>query len=323
MKPLLIPLLRQLADGRFHSGELLARSLNVSRATIWQILADAEAIGARVFRVRGKGYRLEAPLEFLDAATVNARLDQASPIRLEVIDTLESTNSYLLEAAAKGAPHGIVIATELQTRGRGRHGRRWHAGFASALSFSLLWRFQDGVAGLSGLSLSVGLSVAQACEALGVKQVKLKWPNDVIHGGRKLAGILIEVHGEILGPSVAVIGIGVNYRLTGEAREAIDQPVVDLATIANPLPSRNTVLAELLRSLARVLTRFERGGFAPLAAEWEARHAYQMKPVRIVLPDRSKVEGVAEGVGPDGALRLRTAQGGLKFSVGEVSLRGS
>lgn len=321
MKPLLLPLLRQLADGRFHSGEGLAQSLGVSRATVWDVLREAESLDVHLFRIRGKGYRLEAPIDFLDAAAVTALLGPASMFRVEVLDSVESTNSLLLGRAMQGEAHGACVAAELQTRGRGRQGRPWRAGLAGALTVSVLWRFPCGIAGLSGLSLAAGLAVAEACGSLGVTEVKLKWPNDIVHSGRKLAGILVEVHGEMLGPSAAVIGIGVNYRLTTKVLEEIDQPVVDLAAIAERLPSRNTLLAELLHSLSAVLARFEAGGFASLAEEWQTRHAYQMKPVRLLLPDHSRIDGVAEGVAADGALRIRTATGPLYFSVGDISLR--
>ena len=321
LKPLLIPLLRQLSDGRFHSGEDLAHLLGVSRATVWQALSDATALGLKIFRVRGRGYQLESPIDFIDGEKVMAALGDESPFDVEVLDSVDSTNTLLLERARHDAVHGACLVAELQTHGRGRQGRPWHTGIAGALTFSVLWHFKGGIAGLSGLSLAVGVAVVRACEALGVNGVKLKWPNDVIHNGRKLAGILIEVQGEMLGPSIAVIGIGVNHRLAPQVLAEIDQAVVDLAGIAEPLPSRNEVLAEMLNSLRDVLTRFEAGGFAPLAFDWEARHAFQMKPVRLLLPDNSVVRGVAEGVASDGALRIRTTTGAMQFSVGEVSLR--
>jgi BirA family biotin operon repressor/biotin-[acetyl-CoA-carboxylase] ligase len=300
----------------------LARSLGVSRATVWQALSDTTALGLRLFRVRGRGYQLGSPIDLLDRETIMASLGKTSLFQLEVLDSVESTNSLLLKRAAQDAAHGTCIVAELQTRGRGRQGRAWYTGIAGALTYSVLWRFKCGIAGLSGLSLAVGLAVAQACEALGVAGVKLKWPNDVIHNGRKLAGVLIEVQGEMLGPSVAVIGVGVNHQLTPTVLAEIDQAVVDLAGIADQLPPRNAVLAELLRSLEDTLARFEAGGFAPLVGDWESRHAYQMKPVRLALPDGTTIRGVAEGVTSDGALKIRTSTGAMQFNVGEVSLRG-
>ncbi|MES2356202.1 MAG: biotin--[acetyl-CoA-carboxylase] ligase [Pseudomonadota bacterium] len=322
MKPLLVPLLRKLSDGHFHSGENLASALGVSRATVWQALSEAAEYGLQIFRVRGRGYQLISPIDLLDCEAVMASLGLDSPFNLQILDSVNSTNSFLLQRAHEGAVHGDCVATELQTHGRGRLGRAWHTGLASALTFSVLWQFKCGIAGLSGLSLAVGLAVARGCEALSVTGVKLKWPNDVIHNGRKLAGILIEVQGEMLGPSTAVIGIGINHQLSSQVLAEIDQAVVDLAGIANPIPSRNVVLAELLRALNDVLTDFEAKGFSPLISDWEARHAYQTKLVQLMLPDRSVIRGVAEGVAADGALKIRTSTGPMQFSMGEISMRG-
>jgi BirA family biotin operon repressor/biotin-[acetyl-CoA-carboxylase] ligase len=322
MKPLTVPLLRAIADGRFHSGALLAKRFGVSRAGIWHAVEDAETAGVQVFRVRGRGYRLADPLEFIDAAAV---LQQLGPdgkgLRLEVLDAVESTNSYLFARAQDPAAHGQVVIAEMQTAGRGRRGRAWHTPLAGALTFSLLWRFQQGVAALGGLSLAVGLAVAQGCEALAIEGIQLKWPNDVMHGGRKLAGILIEVQGEMQGPSVAVIGVGLNYRLTAAVLENIDQGTADIAAITALLPSRNQLFAEVLRRLAVDLRLFETRGFTPLIADWEKRHCFQHKPVRLTFPDGSGVSGVAEGVAADGSITLATSAGRRRFSVGEISLR--
>ena len=322
MKPLTIPLLRAIADGSFHSGAVLAECFGVSRAAIWHTVEDAETLGVRVFRVRGRGYRLAEPLEFIDADAVLQLLGaDAKGLRLEVLDAVASTNSYLLARAEDPAAHGNVAIAEMQMAGRGRRGRAWHTPLAGALTFSLLWRFQQGVAALGGLSLAAGLAVAQACEAVGIQGIQLKWPNDVMHGGRKLAGILIEVQGEMQGPSVAVIGVGLNYRFTPAVLEKIDQATADIVSIAAEPPSRNELFAELLRRLALDLHLFETRGFTPLIADWETRHCYQRKPVRLTLPDGSTINGVAEGVAADGSLALATSAGQRRFSVGEVSLR--
>ena len=219
------------------------------------------------------------------------------------------------------APGGSVIAAEWQTEGRGRRGRVWHATPGASLTFSLLWRFQQGAAALSGLSLAVGVAVARTLARLGVEGVGLKWPNDVMWHGCKLAGMLIEMQGEVTGPSAAVIGLGMNCRLPDALRDRIDQPVTDLAQIAGAAIDRNRLLAMLLIDLDRVLENFARAGFAPLRAEWQAQHVYQGRPVRLTLPDAGIIDGVASGVDEDGALLLETAGGVRRIHSGEVSLR--
>ncbi|MEO7726161.1 MAG: biotin--[acetyl-CoA-carboxylase] ligase [Burkholderiales bacterium] len=322
MNPLTFQALRMLADGEFRSGEAMARVLGVSRASVWNALHALDASGIEVFRVRGRGYRLAEPLALLTADTITAALGNAAPtFVIEVIDKVESTNALLLQRAAAGAPRGTVIAAEWQTAGRGRRGRTWHALPGAALTFSLLWRFEQGAGLLAGLSLAVGIAVTRALAQCGVRGAGLKWPNDVLWRGRKLAGILIEMHGDMLGPSAAVIGIGMNCRMPAALLERIDQPAVDVATAAGAAPERSQLLAGVLRELDRVLTEFAQEGFAPFREEWQLHHVYQNKPVKIMLPDGGIVNGTADGVAENGALLLATQSGQLRFHSGDVSLR--
>ena len=322
MNALSFQTLRLLADGEFRSGEAMARTLGVSRASVWNALQGLDATGIEVFKVRGRGYRLAQPLDFLDAQSVAVALaGMASRFRVEVLDRAESTNTLLLENAAQGGATGSVLAAEWQTHGRGRRGSVWHAAPGATLTFSVLWRFQQGAGFLAGLSLAVGVAMVRALAVLGAHDGGLKWPNDVLWSGRKLAGILIEMQGDMLGPSAAVIGIGLNCSLPATLRDRIDQPAVDLETACGAVPDRNHVFAVLLIELARVLDRFAQDGFAPLRDEWQSRHIYQGRPVRLSLPDGAVVSGTAEGVAEDGALLLATATGGRRFHSGDVSLR--
>ena len=191
----------------------------------------------------------------------------------------------------------------------------------AALTFSLLWRFEQGAAALAGLSLAVGLAVTRALEPCGVHDAGLKWPNDVLWRGRKLAGILIEMQGDMLGPSAAVIGVGLNCRLPAPLLARIDQPAVDVATAGGTAPDRNRLLAGVLIELDRILTEFAGAGFAPFRDAWQRCHVYQGKPVKIALPDGGIVNGTAEGVAENGALLLATHSGQLRLHSGEVSLR--
>lgn len=322
MNALTFPILRLLADGQFHSGEAIARHFGVTRATVWNALQDAETLGVRLFSVRGRGYRLPEPVRFLDAASVSAQLGgHRHKFALEIHDQLASTNSHLLQAASAGAPHGACVAAELQTAGRGRRGRAWQAGLGNSLTFSLLWRFQMGAGALSGLSLAVGVALLRALGELGVAGVALKWPNDILHAEKKLAGILIELQGDMEGPSAAVIGIGLNLRLPAALLKEIDQPAIDLEKVVRKAVTPDMVLAATLRHLAEVLGTFEQEGFAPLREEWMAAHAYHNRPVRMHMPDGAVVEGVASGVAEDGALLVETLSGMRRFASGEISLR--
>ena len=315
-------LLRLLSDASFHPGAALARELGASPAAVQLAVRELERLGLKLVRARGRGYRLEVPYDFLDAAAVRARLGlQAHQFHFELLDACASTNTLLLERARGGAPSGSVIACELQSAGRGRRGNTWQSGLGGSLTFSLLWRFAQGAAALSGLSLAAGVAVARALAALGVAEVQLKWPNDLLHAGRKLGGILIEVHGDRTGPTAAVIGIGLNLRLHPSLRDLITQAVTDVASISGQLPQRNRLLAVTLIELAQVLEQFAEHGFAPLRQEWIARHAHQGKPVTLSSGDGNTVMGRAVGVAEDGALLVETARGVERFVSGELSLR--
>jgi BirA family transcriptional regulator, biotin operon repressor / biotin---[acetyl-CoA-carboxylase] ligase len=314
--------LRALADGRFHSGQDIARTLGRSRATLSEALKRAPELGVELFSVRGKGYRLAEPIEFLDAAAISRSVHGAG-LRLEVVDEIGSTSTRLLELAAAGAPSGTCVAAEWQSAGRGRRGRAWVSSLGGSLTFSLLWRFERGVGHLAGLSLAVGVAVARALAQCGVERVQVKWPNDLVADFRKLAGILVETSGEMQGPSVAVIGVGVNYRLGDRVIERIDQPVTDVAHCASPVPLRSTLLAALLASLATTLEDFERDGFAGLRDAWRALHAYQGRLVRITPPRDAPFDATVTDVAPDGALVVTLDDGrSLPLSSAEISLRG-
>jgi len=313
--------LRLLSDREVRSGADLARSLRVSRASVWKALAGLENMGVELLRVRGLGYRLGAPLDWLDPTEIRRHLGQhAETYELRVVDVVESTNTVLLKDAVSGAASGVVLAAELQTHGRGRRGRVWHSGLGGALTFSVLWRFEQGAGFLAGLGLAVGVGLVRALRSLGLEDIMLKWPNDLVIRHRKIAGTLVEVHGDVLGPSLAVVGIGMNVRLHPGTRERVDQAVSDLVTEGAPR-DRNRLLGEVLLHLAQVMEAFRASGFGPLRSEWESYHVHAGRRVIVRLPDGTHEEGAAAGVGEDGALLLQTRSGLRRFHSGEVSLR--
>jgi BirA family biotin operon repressor/biotin-[acetyl-CoA-carboxylase] ligase len=316
------PLLRLLADGEFHSGRELGAALGLSRGAIWHRVRLAETTGTRVFKVRGRGYKLARPLDLLDARLLAARAARCSPpLSIEVMDECASTSSVLSERAGAGAPDGSVVACEHQAAGRGRRGNVWISPIGGSLAFSLLWRFNQGPAALAGLGLAVAVLAARALERLEISGVQVKWPNDLVCGGRKLGGILVEVSGEALGPSAVVIGVGLNVRLDPGARERIGRPVADLAGCSASVPARTAVLGALLESFAAGLARFGRDGFAPFRDEWMRRHAWQGRRVALTVAGRRVAEGEALGIAEDGSLVLRSPRGVERFHSGELSLR--
>jgi len=318
----LFPLLRRLSDGRFHSGQGLAHEFGLSRASIYNTMTLAESMGLTIHAVRGRGYRMPDPVDWLDAAALSSELgDLAGAYSIHVYDSLDSTNTSLMEAALDGAADGTLFCTEHQQSGKGRRGRQWHSVVGGSLTFSILWRFENGLQSLSGLSLAVGLAIARAVNRHSRHPARLKWPNDVLVDYRKLAGVLVEVQGDLHGAALAVVGIGLNVRLNEAQRETVDQAVVDLAEMGVRV-GRNRLLADCLRELYGVLSVFRQHGFAALREDWQTLDAYAGKAVALALPDARRIQGVASGVDETGAFLLRDAGSRLNpYSGGEISLR--
>lgn len=320
-------ILSLLADGEFRSGQALADALGVSRTAIWkQLNKVAVDSGIEVESVRGRGYRIPGGLDLLRREAIQGLL--AAPARgllteLQLHDSIDSTNAHLIRCAEQGSQPGLVCVTERQTAGRGRHGRQWVSPYAGNIYLSLLWRFDAGAAALEGLSLAVGVAVARALAASGAQGVSLKWPNDVLHEGAKLGGILLEMSGDAAGPCAVVVGIGLNVTMPGTAANAIDQRWTDLATItAGKPPGRNALTAALLNELLPLLANFAARGFAPWREQWLALDAYANAPVEMTAGSQ-KLAGTARGVDERGALLLETGAGVRAVYGGEMSLRGA
>ncbi len=258
--------------------------------------------------------------EPLSVEVIAAALPAPARFAIEVADRCESTSTLLLDRAQQGAPSGSVVACERQTAGRGRRGRSWLSAPGDSLTFSLLWRFPAGMPPPAGLSLAVGVAVARTLEGMGAAGIRLKWPNDILAGGAKLGGILVETLSSG-GRHAAVIGIGLNVRLPPRIAAVVDTAAGALEAVMPCAPSRNLLLAGLLDGLAVMLDEFARTGFAALIEEWLARHAHAGQRVSILADGTAPLEGRCAGVDADGALLLDTAAGLRRIVSGDVSLR--
>lgn len=255
------------------------------------------------------------PLRIPDIALALGPL--APRFDVDLLAECDSTNARLLARAEAGAPSGSVMVAERQTAGRGRMGRQWHSEVCASLTFSLLWRLPPGAA-LGGLSLAVGVAIAETLRDLGIDQVALKWPNDILRDGRKLGGVLIElVSGASASPATVVIGIGLNRHLPA----GLPDDVRRTAAAMDGDPDPNTLLARLLVSLHGVLSEFATSGFAGLRQRWLALNAHAGAPVRIISAFAAPLDGRCLGVDADGALLLECATGVQRVISGDVSLR--
>ncbi|MEJ2576660.1 MAG: biotin--[acetyl-CoA-carboxylase] ligase [Gammaproteobacteria bacterium] len=316
-----------LADGKFHSGERLASRFGVSRAAVWKRLRRlSQDTGLRVDAVRGRGYRLAESLELLDARRLAARLvDRHANVceRFWVLPSVDSTSAFLARQPAPRPGRAHVCLAEHQREGRGRRGRRWTSGYGTNILMSTAWHFDRPLAALSALSLAVGVAVAEALTGLGLRNHGLKWPNDILVDGRKLAGILVEASGEIAGPARAVVGIGLNMRVTTEVAAHIDQPWVDLADLGAAGLSRNTVAEALVSAVLEACGEFDAVGVEGFLARWRAYDCLLGREVRLLLGAGREVLGRYDGLDPSGGLRLAGESGVRTYHAGEVSLRGS
>lgn len=241
--------------------------------------------------------------------------------RTEIIVRTEtgSTNADLLAQIASLEGPSMLLA-EIQNAGRGRAGRTWHSSFGNSLTFSLAWPFRLPLQEMLGLPLAVGVAIAQALASFGV-QVQLKWPNDVLKDGKKLAGILIESASHATDPATnwAVIGIGMNLLVPAELEQKIGKSVADAPWLAQL--DRNILAAHLLQHLALSLEQFSSHGWPSFIADWQQLHAFAGQEVVIIDAGKVLQQGIALGVDAQGRLLLATSEGTQAVLAGDVSLR--
>jgi birA, biotin-[acetyl-CoA-carboxylase] ligase region len=316
-----------LADGEFHSGTNLADTLGISRSAVWKHLNSLVDLGLSHSAVSGKGYRLDRPLELLVASKIEEVLsDQANAFlsSLEIHDQIDSTNRYLLERAQHNAPSGSVCFAEYQTAGKGRRGRHWVSPYGCNIYLSILWRFQQGPAAISGLSLAIGVAVIRALKQQQLNNIGLKWPNDLYSQGKKLGGILVEVSGESGGPCSAVIGLGLNLFMPETQAQSISQAWTDLTKITGQhrLP-RNKLAGILLNHLLPVIAEYEDVGINAYLDEWRDYDCLTGKSATLFI-GQQQFEGTVRGIDASGMLLIERPDGSVQtFASGEVSFNGT
>lgn len=318
MKDITVPLklIGLLADGEFHSGEQFGDTLGMSRAAVNKHIQTLREWGVDVFTVPGKGYRLHSPMQLLDEEKIRALLPRGGVTVLPVID---STNQYLMENIAS-LSSGDACVAEYQMAGRGRRGRQWVSPFGANLYLSLYWRLEQGPAAAIGLSLVIGIIMAEVLHELGAGEVRVKWPNDLYLRDRKLAGILVEISGKAGDAAHLVIGAGINLAMREMAEPVIDQGWINLQEAGIDI-DRNALAARLINELRLALPLFEHDGFAAFVTRWQTLDNFYNRPVKLLIGER-EIKGIARGIDAQGALLLEQ-DGEIKpYLGGEISLRG-
>ena len=310
----MLTLLKLLKDGRFHSGQALGAALGVSRSAVWKQLQHLESdLNLSIHKVRGRGYQLAAPLELLEQEQL-----EAGPWPVSIHHSLDSTNAEALRSIERGATAPFVIIAERQTAGRGRRGRKWVSPYAENIYYSLVLRMDGGMRQLEGLSLVVGLAVLRALRNVGISGAGLKWPNDVLVGSKKIAGILLELVGDPADVCHVVLGIGINVNM--RVANEVDQAWTSVFLESGAAVNRNLLVSQLNDSLLVYIKRHAIEGFSAIQAEWEQNHLWQGCEVSLIAGVR-QVDGTVMGVDQQGALRMSVNGEEKVYSGGELSLR--
>ncbi|MDF7669821.1 bifunctional biotin--[acetyl-CoA-carboxylase] ligase/biotin operon repressor BirA [Orbaceae bacterium ESL0721] len=331
-----LKLVKILADGHFHSGEELATQFGITRAGINRYIKILRGWGLSLSSIQGKGYCLDSPLDLLDIQKIhdyslshnrslqceatskltkyNLNSATAKMRQIELLPIIDSTNQYLLDRVNQLQSGDCCIA-EFQSKARGRRGRQWFAPFGSNLYYSMYWRLEQGIAAAMGMSLVVGITVADTLNKLTGQNIKVKWPNDLYLNDKKLAGILVELTGKAGDMAHAIIGIGINIMMKNPDNSVVNQAWANLGKV-----DRNLLVANLIDALQIALTKFEQSGLAPFITDWNRLDNFANRKVKLLIGDEV-VRGIAKGINDQGALLLEQDGSTKAYIGGEISLR--
>jgi BirA family biotin operon repressor/biotin-[acetyl-CoA-carboxylase] ligase len=312
-------LLHLLRAGDFVSGERIAAALGVSRAAVGKRIAELRKRGFTIAAAPRRGYRLDVVPDTLDPDAIGPRLTTAWLGRAwRHVPTIGSTNDEAAAWARAGAPSGAVVVADAQTRGRGRLGRHWHSPPGESLYLSVVLRPPLPPHRVPPLTLATGVAVAEALAALDLVP-QLKWPNDVLLDGKKVAGILTEMSADLDRVHHVVVGIGVNLNAAAFPDELA--AIATSVALARGAPvARADFAAALCARLEHWFNQFVSDGAAAVVAAWKQYARFFGRHVRITA-GRDRLDGVAEDLDDDGALRLRLADGRVtRVIAGEVEV---
>ncbi|ACZ75103.1 MULTISPECIES: bifunctional biotin--[acetyl-CoA-carboxylase] ligase/biotin operon repressor BirA [Dickeya] len=318
MKDYTVPLklISILSDGAFYSGEYLGELMGMSRAAINKHIQTIREWGLDIYTVTGKGYAFSSPIQLLDADEICSKIPDGNIAVLPVID---STNQYLLDRLDSISSGDACIA-EYQQAGRGRRGRQWFSPFGSNLYLSLYWRLEQGPAAAVGVSLVIGIVMAEVLHQLGADGVRVKWPNDLYLNDRKLAGILVELNGRTGDAAHLVIGAGINLRMNSSGSNVINQGWINLQEAGIDI-DRNSLAVKLITELRTALAVYEQQGLAPFISRWSSLDNFYNRTVKLIVGNR-EIVGVDKGIDSQGALLLEQDGEIRSYIGGEISLRG-
>lgn len=316
-------LLRLLGDGAWRSGEEIAGELGVTRAAVWKAVERLRRQGYAIDAAAGRGYRLAGTTDRLLPGEIRPAVEPRR-LRGPVVhrDVVDSTNRLAIDLARDGAEEGTAVVAEEQTAGRGRLGRTWESPPRLNLYLSVVLRPPMPPVDVPLLALVAAVAVAEAIAAETGLRAEIKWPNDVLLGGRKAAGILTELEAEADRVRFVVLGIGVNLNA---GRDDLPPELRDKATslareCGRPV-DRAGFTARLLERLDADYDELLAAGFTGLRRRYEERHALTGRWVAV--EGARRIEGEVRGIDADGALLVETTAGVERVLSGEVTLAGA
>ena len=311
-------------EGRLVSGEELSGALQVSRTAIWKHIKSLRELGYRIEAMPSRGYRLLAAPDLLIPTEISAGL-QISRIgrRLVCYRETGSTNDDAFKLAEEGVEEGTVVLAEAQSHGKGRLGRRWESPAGLNLYCSVILRPPILPVRAAQLTFLSVVATARAIEAVTSLRPSIKWPNDLLLNGKKVAGLLNEMSAETEKVNFIVLGIGVNINMGLEQfPDDLRHPATSLLLEAGRPVRRLDLARALLEALDALYDSYLLNGYGPVREEWLARCSFLGRRIRVNFQD-NELQGTAEGIDEEGALLVRTPDGGLeRVLAGDVTILG-
>jgi BirA family biotin operon repressor/biotin-[acetyl-CoA-carboxylase] ligase len=314
---LILAALRAAGPGSV-SGAELSQQLGISRAAVWARIQELRGLGYDIEASPHFGYRLLDSPDLLHADDLLSRLRGIRTVGrdIRVFEETTSTNDVVEKLARDGVKEGVAVFAESQTQGRGRLGRKWTSPARKGLWFSVLLRPELRPQQATRLTVASATALVRAIHQTTGLKPEIKWPNDILFGERKVAGILTELAAEPDRVKHVILGIGVNVNLSpGDFPVELRRQATSLRMETGHPVSRAELAAGLLREIDDVYSQICAGGFGTVADEWEANCSTLGHRVAIHIGDR-QLRGRAEALGDDGELLLRTDHGHLERIVG-------
>lgn len=312
-------ILERLLAGETVSGQAISAELGVTRAAVWKQIEQLRALGFVIESQGKQGYRLlSCPDSLMAPVIARGMQTRWAGRQIVYLPSVDSTNRRARQLAAEGAPHGTLVIADEQTAGRGRRGRGWISPAGEGVFMSLILRPQSHPSEVARLSMQTALAVALAIAQTTGLDARIKWPNDIVCGGRKVCGMLLEMNADEQAVHDVVAGIGINVHQTQFAPE-IEKTASSLDLLSGQRVCRAALVRAFLEAFERTETLAAQGA---LMDAYRARSATLGQRVQVIAPAGS-FTGTALEVTDSGSLIVEDEEGQRReVLAADVSVRG-